>query len=246
MYERATRYNYSKAEKDALAELIGLIKDVQSLIKRNERYVQRAINIHIYYKLQEFVQCGLAEPLRKAEKHNKEIIRSTLAAVQNICRDFNPQDVTTKNPNEKTLAGKKKNSECLSEIQISTKNVHPSFTQLYLVRTMLESLVEKGDKASNRKSPRKDMDATHVKVIEEFLQSSFIWSYVMNLHWTLESCCNLAQLWYREFYLEMTRGDKIQFPIEMSMPWILTEHILEKKDPYLTQYMFTHYCNRRF
>jgi len=35
----------------------------------------------------------------------------------------------------------------------------------------------------------------------------------------------------------MTKGDKIQFPIEMSIPWILTEHILEKKDPYLTQYV---------
>jgi len=44
---------------------------------------------------------------------------------------------------------------------------------------MLESLVEK---TSNRKSPRRDMDSAHVKTIEEFLQSSFIWSYVMNLH----------------------------------------------------------------
>ena len=25
-------------------------------------------------------------------------------------------------------------------------------------------------------------------------------------------------------------GKRIQFPIEMSMPWILTDHILETKD----------------
>lgn len=26
-------------------------------------------------------------------------------------------------------------------------------------------------------------------------------------------------------------GRRIQFPIEMSMPWILTDHILETKEP---------------
>ncbi len=27
---------------------------------------------------------------------------------------------------------------------------------------------------------------------------------------TLEECCDLSQLWYREFYLEMTMGQRIQ------------------------------------
>ena len=47
---------------------------------------------------------------------------------------------------------------------------------------------------------------------------------------SLQDCCDLSQLWYREFYLEMTMGARIQFPIEMSMPWILTDHILETKN----------------
>ena len=41
----------------------------------------------------------------------------------------------------------------------------------------------------------------------------------------------MSQLWYREFYLEMTMGKRIQFPIEMSLPWILTDHILTTKNP---------------
>lgn len=47
---------------------------------------------------------------------------------------------------------------------------------------------------------------------------------------SLQDCCDLSQLWYREFYLEMTMGQRIQFPIDMSMPWILTDHILETND----------------
>lgn len=37
---------------------------------------------------------------------------------------------------------------------------------------------------------------------------------------------DLSDMWYREHFLEMTRS--IQFPIELSLPWILTEHVLLK------------------
>lgn len=47
---------------------------------------------------------------------------------------------------------------------------------------------------------------------------------------TLQQCCDLSQLWFREFFLELTMGRRIQFPIEMSVPWILTDHILETKE----------------
>jgi cytoplasmic FMR1 interacting protein len=32
-------------------------------------------------------------------------------------------------------------------------------------------------------------------------------------------------LWYKEFFLELSK--RLQFPIDMSLPWILTDHILE-------------------
>lgn len=52
---------------------------------------------------------------------------------------------------------------------------------------------------------------------------------------TLRECCDLSQLWFREFFLELTMGDRIQFPIEMSLPWILTDHILENKEAYMME-----------
>lgn len=52
----------------------------------------------------------------------------------------------------------------------------------------------------------------------------------LDLTETLQQCCDLSQLWFREFFLELTMGRRIQFPIEMSMPWILTDHILETKE----------------
>jgi len=66
--------------------------------------------------------------------------------------------------------------------------------------------------------------------IDEFHKTSFNWNYLLNFSRSLQDCCDLSQLWYREFYLEMTMGQRIQFPIEMSMPWILTDHVLETKN----------------
>ncbi len=65
----------------------------------------------------------------------------------------------------------------------------------------------------------------------------------MILSGSLQDCCDLSQLWYREFYLEMTMGSRIQFPIEMSMPWILTDHILETKN---SSYMESVQHNMKF
>ncbi|XP_023379364.1 cytoplasmic FMR1-interacting protein 1 [Pteropus vampyrus] len=54
---------------------------------------------------------------------------------------------------------------------------------------------------------------------------------------TLQQCCDLSQLWFREFFLELTMGRRIQFPIEMSVPWVLTDHILETKEASMMEYV---------
>ena len=45
----------------------------------------------------------------------------------------------------------------------------------------------------------------------------------------LRKVSDLGDLWYREFYLEMSK--RIQFPIDNSFPWILASHVLTSKKP---------------
>nr|KAG5711988.1 hypothetical protein BaRGS_026429 [Batillaria attramentaria] len=75
--------------------------------------------------------------------------------------------------------------------------------QLYMVRTMLESLI-------GMKALRKEMDPRHLAQIEDFHRLSFFWNYLINFNRSLFNCCDLSQLWYREFFLEMTMGARIQ------------------------------------
>lgn len=76
-----------------------------------------------------------------------------------------------------------------------------------------------------------------LQMTHKFLRQSYIYPPLLNFGETLQQCCDLSQLWFREFFLELTMGRRIQFPIEMSMPWILTDHILETKEASMMEYV---------
>lgn len=178
--------------------------------------------------------------------------------MRDTCADWYLPDNTT--VGDSNSSKRKKDGELdRPPVRIIRRNVGPSSTQLYMVRTMLESLLS--DKTAGRKTMRKEIDIQHLAAIDNFHKASFYWSYLLNfggnswsfVHFlsvqvynseifieklkllcdteTLHQCCDLSQLWFREFFLEMTMGKRIQFPIEMSMPWILTDHILETREP---------------
>ncbi|KAJ8936438.1 hypothetical protein NQ318_015584 [Aromia moschata] len=247
-YERATRYNYSDEEKFALIEVIAMIKGLQVLMARMETVFTDAIRRNIYAELQDFVQVILREPLRKAIKNKKDLIRSIIMSVRETCADWPRQFQPDQDP---VLKGKK-DPDTGFVIKVPRRNVGPSSTQLYMVRTMLESLI--ADKSGGKRTLRKDIDGQYLIQIDQFHKTSFYWNYLLSFSEFLQKCCDLSQLWYREFYLEMTMGrrinkctvrhhhneecndlitmeKRIQFPIDMSMPWILTDHILKTKEP---------------
>jgi cytoplasmic FMR1 interacting protein len=72
---QATRYNYTDEEKFALIEVIAMIKGLQVLMARMETVFTDAIRRNIYAELQDFIQLLLREPLRKAIKNKKDLIR---------------------------------------------------------------------------------------------------------------------------------------------------------------------------
>lgn len=76
-----------------------------------------------------------------------------------------------------------------------------------MVRTMLQSIVsDKGGK----KGMRKDLDKESIESIETFLKNSFFFDQLLRFSEILRDCCDLSQLWFREFFLELTMGARIQ------------------------------------
>lgn len=60
------------------------------------------------------------------------------------------------------------------------RRVGPSSSQLYLVRTMLELMIDQSSSSPAKHSFRKDIDSTTMAAIDNFLKHSFYWPYLLN------------------------------------------------------------------
>ena len=68
-----------------------------------------------------------------------------------------------------------------------TYNIYAQFIlQLYMVRTMLESLIAEKS-GTGKKTLRKDIDYQHFLAIDNFHKNSYFWSYLLNFNGKSES-----------------------------------------------------------
>ena len=149
-----------------------MVKDLQVLMNRMEAVFVDAIRHAIYADLQDFVQITLKEPLRKAVKNKKTVARTMISSVRDTCPDYMQSF-----DEHRLIGGGKSGSEV--ELKVPRRNVGPSTTQLYMIRTQLESLIS--DKAlSGRRTLRKDIDGQYLIAIDQFHKGSFFWSYLLN------------------------------------------------------------------
>lgn len=150
-----------------------MVKGLQVLMNRMEAVFVDAIRRAIYADLQDFVQITLKEPLRKAVKNKKDVVRTMISSVRDTCADY----MRGFDEHRVIAGGRGGNMEV--EVKVPRRNVGPSTTQLYMIRTQLESLIS--DKAlSGRRTLRKDIDGQYLIAIDQFHKHSFFWSYLLN------------------------------------------------------------------
>ena len=85
---------------------------------------------------------------------------------------------------------------------------------------------------------QKEFSAKDWQCLEVFYKHTFFVPYLLNFGSTVQRIADLSVLWFREFYLEMTK--ELQFPIEMSLPWILADYVIGGMDggiQQLTEYV---------
>uniref|UniRef100_G1DGF7 Cytoplasmic FMR1-interacting protein n=1 Tax=Capra hircus TaxID=9925 RepID=G1DGF7_CAPHI len=228
-YERASRYNSASEEKFALAEVIAMIKGLQVLMGRMESVGNHAIRHTAYAAVQDFSQVTLREPLRQAIKKKRDVIQSVLQAIRKTVCDWE----TGHEPFNDPALREEKDPKSGLDIKVPRRAVGPSSTQMYLARTMVESL----SPAELLRQLKSVGAGRLLHVVNASLRQAYVYPPLLTFGETLQQCCDLSQLWFREFFLELTMGRRIQFPIEMSMPGILTDHILETKEASMMEYV---------
>jgi hypothetical protein len=105
--------------------------------------------------------------------------------------------------------------------------VAPSLTQMHLIRRMMHTIFspDAPGMQGGLFSGEKDLKKEWLPVWEEFYRNSYYFPFLLQFPATLRELTDLSALWFREFYLEITK--EIQFPISQSMPWLLTEFMIQ-------------------
>ncbi|KAJ3182845.1 Cytoplasmic FMR1-interacting protein 2 [Gaertneriomyces sp. JEL0708] len=232
-YELAVRYNYSTQEKRALIEFIAMIKNLSAALLSLERPFVVAIHHHIYYDSQNFAKLNLGDYLAHLSK-KKKATSTIIKHLRDVAYDgsASEEDASSKSRKEG------KSMQTLSEGDAPARLNPISQTQLHFVRTLLDYCFS--EKAKGMKGTglmrEKDFKDSQVNEVGEFLKRSDIYLAMLDLEGTVRELSDLSDLWFKEFYLELSK--KVQFPISMSLPWILTEYMLECNDLEMLQYIF--------
>ena len=219
-YERAVRRNYSIEECMAVVETIATAKSVAGLLVKHEGVLAPVVQTYIHDDLQELVHGPLRSMVRHAAKKQRKV-RFDLFDFRLLGGDWDGGV----EPNDPALLGQKPSKGESDTIKIRSRSSPPTATLWFLLRNMIYGLMAYRLVGKKTLYQEKDLGSNRAaQAMEEFYNRSSIYSYLLQLSSTLEKTVNTAHLWYREFYLALS--DTTQFPIDMSLPWILTKAVV--------------------
>jgi cytoplasmic FMR1 interacting protein len=170
------------------------------------------MRVYMHAYVQKFVSADLKPMVDKADKKGRPV-GNFLKAIADLVADY-----TTAAP---TRSVRKAMKELQSEKGHNARFVAPGAAQLHLLRCMVRSMNDlngRGHYVSDSK------DKVTMAVLEAFHTDTHYFPYMQSLSSTVQACNHLGDLWYRELFIEITKCT--QFPIEMSLPFILTEHVV--------------------
>jgi cytoplasmic FMR1 interacting protein len=217
-YDKSVRLNYSNEEMHALVDVIGIIKGLSALMMKCEDTFVPLLRRFIHDEFQEFLQAEVARPLRKAHKR-KAKIKNTMIQMRDIGGDWMDKAKQKEDykQNKKVLVTMNRN--------FPRRTTAPTVTQITLIRRMVWAICSPN--AAGLKGgifSTKDLKTEWVELWRKFYHRSFFYEYLLDYHQTVRKLADMSHLWFREFYLGLTRC--IQFPIDMSMPWIMTNFLI--------------------
>lgn len=230
-YEQVVKRNYTKEECFALAELIGMLKGVAARMIDADAALSPVLRAHIHAEMQEFIQKHVQEMTAFSIKKKRTAVKQELVQLRNLGADY----VGGSGPDDISMQVRSKKKAAAAEFSAKIRAVGPSMTQLELLRTTVYGLfcVRFNGK---RAYSEKDLGSKElVKALEDFYHRSFFYPFMLDFKGAILEMTDLGDLWYREFYLELTK--RLQFPIDLSLPWILADSILESRNRSMMEYV---------
>ncbi|KAF0991458.1 hypothetical protein HZS_553 [Henneguya salminicola] len=217
-YSLATRYNYDDQEKGAISRIIFFIKSTMDMLRKKQSIITTAINSHIYNVFQHFSNSILIDIQKKAIKSKCELFKIIARSIMIISSD------------KVEIIENSKNTKISTNYKLNNKSVPPLSSQLYMTRTMLNVLL-------TIKDIKKLLDSPIQQQIQAFLSESALFPALINFNETLLECSQMNIFWFREFYIEVSAGNCIQYSADDSFPGIITSYLSKSNETNFYEYI---------
>ena len=227
-YERALRYNLSTDERTALVELLYILKGLHATLHASLGAPEGLLRRAIHELTQRFVHSTMGAPTRKAVKYERKALKAALMQLRNLCADWADEPSTLM---DERLMVSKEFKYASHDDDYPARWVPPSQTQLFLLRATVRSLYD--ERSPHTKATLlqdAELSKETVRAMREFVSESVEFPYLLRLSSTLHALNDTGFLWMREFYLELCK--RVQFPISMSVPALLVEHVHDSHTPF--------------
>ncbi|OQR96397.1 p53 inducible protein [Achlya hypogyna] len=212
-YERVTKYNFSAAERSALVDVLRGLKSVIAALAGIHARAATPLRHAAYGRVQRFVQHTLLPIMHRTDKKKKQAATKLLRELRALVGDWVVVDTDDyKRTRSARVFG-----------ELRARAVGPGPTQLRQLCTLVQALGDKRGGLSGGWGFAGQPDAD-VAALDAFYADAFFFDKVLALDVTLAALGDTGGLWLREFYLELTKC--VQFPVELSVPWMLLEHDL--------------------
>eukprot|EP01147_Barroeca_monosierra_P005755 gene5755-223_t len=224
--------SYEKAERSAMVELLAMIIDIRGKMARMSSKFIVALNTYIHNQVQAALH-GVFQPLLQlANKKKRRDASRVLATITNLVSDL---EVTVSAaaihsqqlhvPVTKRDAKKLSRQAALPDtgILLPVRVCGPTSAQLFFLQGVVNTLLH-ADNGGLLKG--KDFSPQQIDVIKSLNNRISFFYDLLDFNNTLDECGDLSALWYKEFHLELSK--EIQFPVEFSLPWILTSATLSE------------------
>ena len=245
-YEKAVRFNYSSEDLYALVDVIAMIKGLGDLLLAHQLLVELVVRRTIHDDMQTFLQSEVGESARKAHKHKRQAVKEVMLAMRDIAGDWlNPVKKAEwekkSDPQPSSSAAAVDNINFLADNNALVVNkdfplraVAASPMQQSFMRRMMQSIYsDKNVGMQGGLFSEKDLKKESTVIWADYYDLSFFYPHLLFFTTHVRRATDLSFLWYREFYLELTKC--IQFPISMSLPWILTDYLISNSNSLSTK-----------
>lgn len=229
VYDRVVKFAYASDEKDALIEMIAMIKGFSSYLESQSILLSPFVSRHIHHSTQELVQNTITPMIKHTAKHKKKAVLDMLLKMREMCADWKGGVEPSDCPE---LVGKRNEKGPREIIQ---RPLAPSYAQLEMMRILVNHTCDHADETRpgffSKAFTSNELSKDDVRDLRTWLDRSRVFDHMLDLSGSLKELSDLGNLYFREFYFSIAKSPKL--PMSSSLPWILCEHMFKGNRPRL-------------